>query len=454
MGYIVRMPKLGLEMEEGTLLEWTTAKSEAVAEGDQVAEIESEKSVGEVDAREGGVLRQTYLDVDEVVPPGTPIGVIAAPDADISELEAEAEADLAAEAPEVADAQAGTAGSDGTETAADAGASDASPEPSASGSADLKASPRAEKRAEELGVDLTAVEGTGPQGAITADDVETATDAEASDASPEPGASGSADPRVSPRAERRAEELGVDLTAVEGTGPQGAVTVDDVEASEEAPTAQTAGGVRRITPDDATRYRYERASAVADGPAAAALFETTEAVRSAFEERVTMTDVLAVVVSAALAEHPPVNATYAEGTHQLQESRNLALTVGVEGDPTAGVIEGAGELSVTEVVEARQGLGGDASGEVPTFTLANAGESDSEGLLVNEPAVAALEVDPTGRRATPTGDGVDLQPLVTATLTYDTRALDGADARAFLGSVLDCAERAAELVLGSYRGGE
>jgi pyruvate dehydrogenase E2 component (dihydrolipoamide acetyltransferase) len=461
MGYVVRMPKLGLEMEEGTVLEWTVDEGEEFAGGDQIAEVESEKSVGEVEAREDGVLRRVYLAVDDTVPPSTPMGIVAAPDADISDLESEAEADLESEAPEEAEPATATGGGATAEADAGGGSGAAAGSGGGSAGADVRASPRAEKRAEELGVDLTSVEGSGPGGAITADDVEAAAESGAAgEAGTEP-----ADVRASPRAEKRVEELGVDLTAVEGTGPGGAITADDVEAAAEAgvadedeatevaPGGPEAGAIRRIVPEDETSYRYGRATAVADGPAATALFETTEAVRSAFEERVTMTDVLAVVASAALGDHPEVNATYAGGTHQLQEARNLALVVDVAGDPTAGVIPGAGELSVTELVEARQELEGDGEA-VPTFTLANAGDAESAGLLVNEPAVAALEVDPTGQRAVPSGDGVDLRPLVTASLTYDTRALDADDARGFLSSLFDHAESAPELVLGSYRGGE
>jgi pyruvate dehydrogenase E2 component (dihydrolipoamide acetyltransferase) len=401
MGYIVRMPKLGLEMEEGTLLDWMVEEGGEVTEGEQIAEVESEKSVGEVEAREDGVLRRMYLQVDETVPPSTPMGIVAAPDADISDLEAEAEADLeadeteqAAEGAEPATASSDTAGADASAGGGTAG-----------GSADVKASPRAEKRAEALGVDLTTVEGTGPQGAVTADDVEAAAEA-------------------------------------------------DREAADTDTPVERDTEIRRIVLDDAAAHRYERATAVADEAAATALFETTEAVRSAFEESVTMTDVLAVVASAALADHPTVNATYSEGTHHLQKSQNLALAVDVEGDPTAGVIPAAGELSVAELVAARRDLAGGDRESVPTFTLANAGETDSEGLLVNEPAVAALAVDPTGQRSVPVEDGVDLRPLVTASLTYDTRALDAADAREFLATFFDRAEDAPALVLGTYRGGE
>ncbi|WP_254611726.1 biotin/lipoyl-containing protein [Haloterrigena gelatinilytica] len=110
MGYVIKMPKLGLEMERGIVLEWTVDEGETVDEGDVLVEVESEKSIGEVDAREDGALRHVYVEEGEEVPPGTPIGILAAPDADISDLRADAEAELEAEAPEVAAAAGPDAG--------------------------------------------------------------------------------------------------------------------------------------------------------------------------------------------------------------------------------------------------------------------------------------------------------------------------------------------------------
>jgi pyruvate/2-oxoglutarate dehydrogenase complex dihydrolipoamide acyltransferase (E2) component len=81
MGYVVKMPKLGLEMESGVVLEWAVGVDDAVAEGEVIAEVESEKSIGEVEAREDGALRHVYVEEGGEVPPGTPIGIVAAPDA-------------------------------------------------------------------------------------------------------------------------------------------------------------------------------------------------------------------------------------------------------------------------------------------------------------------------------------------------------------------------------------
>jgi len=389
MAIIIRMPKLGLEMEQGTVLEWFFGPGDEVSEGDKIAEVESEKSIGEVEAREDGALRQIYIEEGEAVPPGKPIGILADADADISNLEADVDAELEGEAEEEVaaaepSASGGDAGSADTQEVASTGSS-------GGGGTDIKASPRAKKQAEELGVDLTAVDGTGPMDSITAEDVEAAAEAASADETPDVGQAGS--------------------------------------------------------------LRYQRATAVADPSAGSALLDTTEAVRSAFEQRVTIIDVTLVIASAALADRPLVNATYAESTHQIQEKQHIALTAESDQGQDRTVIPSVDEKSLTEIVEAREERHDNAD-KTPSFTIANAADVESEGLLVNQPAVAGLEIDPSGQRAVPTDDGVDLRPLVTAKLTYDTRAIDRSEAEAFLNRLFERAERASELILGSYRGKE
>ncbi|WP_220132487.1 E3 binding domain-containing protein [Natronomonas sp. LN261] len=439
MATIVKMPKLGLEMEQGTVLEWFFRTGEEVSEGDKIAEVESEKSIGEVDARESGAIRRIYIEAGESVPPGTPIGILADSDADVSELEAEAEAELEGDVDD-------ESGSDPEPTGAqaeDAEATDRSepPEPAAS-SADetdqIKASPRAKKRAEELGVDLAGVDGTGPMDSITADDVEAASDD-----------GGETDQiKASPRAKKRAEELGVDLAGVDGTGPMDSITADDVEAAAETePT-----GIRTGT-SETTAGRYRRVTAVAGPAAGNALLETTESVRSAFEEHVTVTDVLLVVTSDALADRPLLNGTYTESTHQVQARQDVALVTERDGEPVAGVIPDVETKSLTGIVAEREAIEEDAGGR-PTFTLENTADSDADGPRLIPPSVAALEVDPSGQRAVPDDGGVDLQPLVTASLSYDTRALGRREAESFLERLFDSFERASELALQSYRGTE
>lgn len=205
MGYVVKMPKLGLEMEQGTLLEWHVEEGDTVEEGEVIAEVESEKSIGEVDAREDGVLRLADLGEGKTVPPGTPIGIVAGADEDITDLEAEFETDGAS-----AESTETEADVDETvESSSESVTEETDAAETGSESIDVKASPKAERRAGELGIDLTTVNGTGPQGAITADDVEAATDATTSEATDttETEAADATETELHPQAEDLLHEL-------------------------------------------------------------------------------------------------------------------------------------------------------------------------------------------------------------------------------------------------------
>jgi pyruvate dehydrogenase E2 component (dihydrolipoamide acetyltransferase) len=470
MGYVVRMPKLGLEMEQGTLLEWAVDVGESVGEDDLIAEIESEKSIGEVDAREDGVLRETYLSVGDAVPPGTPIGIVAPAEADISSLEADAEADLAGDAAaETTESQEATGG------AGDAGDTDpAHTDADDTTTTDVKASPRARKRAEELGVDIATVEGTGPQNSVTEADVEAATE-NGSNSTGEGETDG--DVKASPRARRRADELGVDIATVEGTGPQNSVTEADVETATEndenrgledgetaiqpgraGPETETVAGVTRAPPS--TVDRYARETMVLGADAAESVFDAAAAARETVDENASVTDVMVLVATDALASSPRCNATFADATHQLRSETHVDIVVGNEGEMSGTVrIDDASASSLADIVQRRM-TGPDETDwdDRPgsTFTLSNASAfaaGSAVGRVINPPAVVALEFDPVGQRATPEHDGVGFEPLVTLGVTYDTRALDADDARTFLDAVATAAGRAPALVTESFLSG-
>jgi acetyl esterase len=175
MAYVVKLPQLGLEMEEGTILEWYVEEGGAIEEGEVLLEVESEKSIGEVEAREDGVLRVLAIGEGETVPPGTPIGIVADPEEDVADLETQFDSrtgdDEGSEERDETPADAEPGARDGTEGT--------SPPSAGSSGSEVRASPRAKRRAEEVDVDLTAVDGTGPQGAITAEDVDNAVESAA-----------------------------------------------------------------------------------------------------------------------------------------------------------------------------------------------------------------------------------------------------------------------------------
>ena len=443
MGYIVRMPKLGLEMERGELLEWRIEADATVEKGEVIAEVESEKSIAEVEARENGVLRETYLEEGGTVPPGTPIGIVASEDADIGDLEAEASADIeeatgdsAAEEPAADDTATESADSGAvSETAAAADTADG----------EVQASPRARERAAELEVDLSSVEGTGYQGSITEEDVEAAA---------ESGGAAEADVNASPRARKRAEELGVDLTAVEGTGYQGSITEDDVEDAagdgERTPveTRPFSGMRQTIAARLGESYREAVHVTVHREADAEALFDATDAADDALETDVSIQDLLVLAISATLEDHPEFNATFEDEVHTLWAEHNVGLAVDVEHGLIAPVLRDVGSKSLETIADERRDLVGSAlEGEYTmddlkggTFTVTNLGVLGVESFdpVINPPQVAILGVNAISEAPTRgPNDEVEWRRQLPLDLSFDHRIVDGADAARFLETLVD-----------------
>ena len=451
MGYVVKMPKLGLEMEQGTILQWYVQEGATVEEGETIAEVESEKSIGEVDAREDGILRLIGQDEGATVPPGTPIGIVAGADEDIADLKAEFETGVPAET-------GGTEPDEGEMVEASSksadGQTDFEDTVSRTESSEVKASPRAKQRANELGVDLTGVDGSGPQEAITADDVEAAADTGAETESV------TEQVKASPRAERRADELGIDLTEVNGSGPQGAITVDDVEnatkavSEEAAPKEGEAGetGTERVVA--MPEGNYHTTTRVTHGKEADALIEATEMAANAFEFDVSVSDVLLLAVSSALDDHPEFNATFEDDTHHLHEHQDIAVVGDNEGETVESVISSVDERTFADIIKAShdqmESVDVDRSDNRVTFALANGEDCDDVRSFVSPPTVAGLIADWSYRRAIPAENGVEFRRYLRLSITYDSRAIGDGDTEAFLESLLRYIEMVPELVLRTY----
>lgn len=419
MGYIVRMPKLGMEMKQGTLLEWLFDEGDVVAEGEVIAEIESEKTTAEVEAREDGMLRRTYLEPGETVEPGDPIAIVAGAEEDLADLEAEAG---------VATDREGESGSAGDGEAA-ASAADAEAERS---------------RESEDGEDA---DGADEGGAERADADSTAV-------------------KASPRARQRAEELEVDLTGLEGTGPGGAVTAEDVEAAAAAtPTGGEAGEtdgpapltIREERTLDGMRQTiakrlgqsYREAVHVTEHRTAdaGALLAAADAAEDALGVDVSVPDVLLVAVASTLEEHPAFNARYEEDVHVLYDEQNVGIAVDIGDGLIAPVIPDVGERTLEEVATTRRELTRRAlDGEYTmddlangTFTVTNLGVLGVEAFnpVINPPQIAILGVDALTEAVVPDGEGgVTVRPRLPLDLSFDHRIVDGADAARFLDTLV------------------
>ena len=186
MAEIFVMPKLGLTMEEGFLAGWLCEPGAAVALGQAICEVETDKLTVAVESPYAGILL-TCVEPGGTVPVGAPIAVIGEPGEDASgyRLYQPASAGPAASMPPAAPLQPAAGGAQPAVTAQDARGAGAGPERPAAG--EPAASPLARRTATTLGIDLATVAGTGPDGRITRDDVERAAAALGRAVPPAPG---------------------------------------------------------------------------------------------------------------------------------------------------------------------------------------------------------------------------------------------------------------------------
>ncbi|HCX04650.1 MAG TPA: PdhC, partial [Clostridiales bacterium] len=187
MGQLLVMPKLGLTMTEGTIVEWFKKEGEEVKKGEKLFAVETSKLTNEVEAPASGVLRK-IIHKDGKLAVLEPVGILAGADEDISDLLKKAGSSENLEAEKKVEKQEKPK---------------IEKEEEKNTGKRIKASPKAKRLAKELGVDLSNVEGTGPGGAISIEDVENYQPEEETKV------------KTSPTAEKVAENLGVDINKIE-----------------------------------------------------------------------------------------------------------------------------------------------------------------------------------------------------------------------------------------------
>jgi pimeloyl-ACP methyl ester carboxylesterase len=173
MPTIVKMPKWGLTMTAGTVVDWISSEGDSVSEGDPMLTVETEKAVDDVPSPADGILYRIVASSGSEVPVSAPVAIILAPGESLSDDEIAAL--MSAASPAAAVSSSGTGGARPARESRAASRDEGGR---------INASPAARKLAAELGIDLAEVEATGPGGRITSDDVERAA-AESGDTGPE-----------------------------------------------------------------------------------------------------------------------------------------------------------------------------------------------------------------------------------------------------------------------------
>ncbi len=239
----IDMPALSSTMKEGKIVSWLKSEGDAVASGEAIMVVESDKADMDVEAFEDGFLAAIITGEGDSCAVGAPVAIIASSQQDIPTLKAYA-ATLVGGGSAAAVAAPPAAASPVAAVAAPTTVTKPKSTTAASSSGRIIASPLAKKRAAEVGLDLSTVVGTGPEGRITGADVEKAiaSGGTAKAASGKTAASKSAESKptwipspgviaATPTAKALAKKAGLDIKTIKGTGNFGRVTVDDVKAA-------------------------------------------------------------------------------------------------------------------------------------------------------------------------------------------------------------------------------
>jgi len=458
MAIEVILPQLGETMNEGAIVEWLKHEGDQVKRGEVLFTLESDKATLEAESPGKGILRKILVPAGAKVPVLTLVGIITGtPDEDISAYLG---------GPPTA-APVATAPSAEVQPAETAQVEEAAADAAMERGGRVFSSPRARMRARELGTDLRLVVGSGPGGRIIEKDVLAFAERQ---------------PRATPMALKRAADLGIDLLKVTGTGVGGKVTHEDVERAWEgtkapppapvpaplpspvaAPVPALAQAIRvpsaevvSTTPvSGMRRIIAERMAASAHTTARVTLVSEVDAtalvqVRTRLKDSVSeewgfapgYTDLLALCVARALREYPYMNARLnGEAIEQLAHV-NLGMAVDAERGLLVPVIRDADRLGLRElgtrfrdlVNRAREGksLPDELTGG--TFTITNLGMFDVDAFtpVINPPELAILGVGRIQMKPVVQDGQVVARQMVTLSLTFDHRLVDGAPAARFL----------------------
>jgi pyruvate dehydrogenase E2 component (dihydrolipoamide acetyltransferase) len=387
----VIMPALGMAQETGKVVRWLKQDGESVEKGEPLLEVETDKVTVEIESPSGGTLAAVTAPDGAEVPVGTVIAVVLA----VGEVaEVSAPAPPAAAPPAVAGVAAVAAPVHDTP---------------ATRPRRRLASPKARRLAEARGIDLDALAGSGPNGAVTAKDIE----------------------------------------AIAQTAPAAATTNGDSFA---------VGSVWRVMADRTTRAWQEVPHFVLSRDVDASRLESWRAVVRARPgaERVSHTDLLVKLCAESLRRHPRVNASWRDGTVVAGAGINVGIAVATDDALVVPVVHAADTLELAalsarrvEVVDAaRAGRLRPEDVQGGTFTVSNLGMHgvDAFQAIVNAPQAAILAVGRIVDRPVAVGGEVVIRPVLTLSVSFDHRVVDGARGAEFLDTLAGLLEEPAGLV--------
>jgi pyruvate dehydrogenase E2 component (dihydrolipoamide acetyltransferase) len=383
----VIMPALGMAQETGKVLRWFKDDGESVVKGEPLLEVETDKVTVEIEAPGDGTLSGIGAPAGAEVPVGTVIAVLLAAGESAAEPAADVEPRVVREVEAVAAAPAATGA------------------PAKNRRRPL-ASPKARRLAEARGVDVAGLAGSGPNGAVTAKDV---------------------------------ESFAAPVVAVNGD------TYD-------------IGSVWKVMADRTTRSWQDVPHFFLTRDVDASRLESwrSAARRKPGAERLSHTDLLVKVCAEALKRHPRVNASWLDGTIVGGSGVNVGVAVATDDGLVVPVVHRADTLELGAITARRvEAVDAARAGKLRpddvqggTFTISNLGMYgvDAFQAIVNAPQAAILAVGRILEKPVAVNGEVVVRPVLTLTVSFDHRVVDGARGAEFLDTLAELIEEPAGLV--------
>ena len=460
MAFEIIMPKLGVDMQEGEIIEWKKQEGDVVNEGDILLEIMSDKTNMELEAEDSGVLLKITRQAGETVPVTEVIGYIGAEGEVVADNVASAPAaEPAPKVEEVATVKAPVV---------------ATQAPVVHEGGKVRATPKARKVARELGIDLTQVPGTGAKGRVHADDVENFKGAQ---------------PKATPLARKIAADLGIDLASVSGTGFGGKITKEDIlaisapaQVKEAAAAPVVEAKPEKVLPEGVevipmSAMRKAISKGMTHSYLTAPTFtlnydvdmtnlmalrkQVLDPIMNKTGMKVTFTDLigLAVVRTLMKEEHRYLNASLIDDAQNIELHKfvNLGIAVGLDDGLIVPVVHGADKMSLSEFVVASKDVikkaqagklkAAEMSGS--TFSITNLGMFGTKSFnpIINQPNSAILGVSATIQTPVVVDGEVVVRPIMGLCLTIDHRIVDGMNGAKFMVDLKHLIENPMELLI-------
>ncbi|MGI8384268.1 dihydrolipoamide acetyltransferase family protein [Robertmurraya sp. P23] len=396
MAVEVVMPKLGMAMKEGTVSVWNKTVGDAVGKGEPIASVSSEKIEIDVESPAEGTVLQIAVPEGEGVPPGTVICYIGNPGEQIATVtkiqETEGKKVTSVKFEQTEPKQQTRAARDR-----------------------IKISPVARKMAEAGGLDIENIQGTGPGGRITKEDVQ----------------------EVLKQAR---------TTKVEQVKEPEPTSVKPVEEIQQIPVT----GIRKVIAermyDSLQKSAQLTLNMKVDVTKVITLQkETAELVQHRYDNKLTITDFIARAVVLSLQQHLQMNSAYIDDKIHVYKQVHIGMAVALERGLVVPVIREADKLTLIDLsksintlaTKARQGQLSHEEMQGSTFTISNLGAYGVDHFtpVLNPPEAGILGVGAVYDTPVFVDENVERRSILPLSLTFDHRVLDGAPAAAFLQTV-------------------